>query len=67
MAEVKNKKTYTKIGYGRVFKNIKHTAGSNLPMFTGPATVNDEEVSVAMWRKDDHGKEGFTLQFTRED
>ena len=58
-------KKYEKIGYGFVSKNPKHTPNSKYPMFTGDITINDEKVNIAMWRKDDYGKEAFSIQATK--
>ena len=58
-------KKYEKVGFGFVSKNPKHTPNSKHPMFTGDVTINDEKVSIAMWRKVNYGKEGFSIQATR--
>ena len=56
---------YEKVGYGFVKKNPKHTPNSKHPMFTGDLTINNEKVSIAMWRKQDYGKESFSIQATK--
>ena len=56
---------YEKVGHGFVNKNPKHTPNSKHPMFTGDLTINDEKVSIAMWRKISYGKEGFSIQATK--
>ena len=58
-------KKYEKVGFGFVSKNPKHTPNSKYPMFTGTMTINEEKVSIAMWRKVDYGKEGFSIQATK--
>ena len=58
-------KKYEKVGFGFVSKNPKHTPNSKHPMFTGDVTINDEKVSIAMWRKVNYGKEGLSIQATR--
>ena len=58
-------KKFEKIGYGFVSKNPKHTPNSKHPMFTGDLTINNEKVSIAMWRKQDYGKESFSIQATK--
>ena len=58
-------KKYEKVGFGFVSKNPKHTPNSKYPMFTGDITINEEKVSIAMWRKADYGKEGFSIQATK--
>jgi hypothetical protein len=49
-------KKYEKVGFGFVSKNPKHTPNSKYPMFTGDITINEEKVSIAMWRKDSYGR-----------
>jgi hypothetical protein len=58
-------KKYEKVGFGFVSKNPKHTPNSKYPMFTGDITINEEKVSIAMWRKDSYGKEGYSIQATK--
>ena len=58
-------KKYEKVGFGFVSKNPKHTPNSKYPMFTGDITINEEKVRIAMWRKADYGKEGFSIQATK--
>ena len=58
-------KKYEKVGFGFVSKNPKHTPNSKYPMFTGDITINEEKVSIAMWRKDNYGKEGYSIQATK--
>ena len=45
----------------------KWEPNSKLPMFTGKVTVNEKELSIALWRQEKYGKESFSIQFTRED
>ena len=64
-------KKYEKVGFGFVSKNPKHTPNSKYPMFTGDITIdaskimNEEKVSIAMWRKGSYGKEGYSIQATK--
>tara|TARA_Y100000296_G_C5092904_1_gene215829 strand:- start:591 stop:848 length:258 start_codon:yes stop_codon:yes gene_type:complete len=65
--KVKPKITYTKVGYGYASKHPQYDPNAKFPMFTGPVTVNDEKLSIALWRQTKYGKESFSIQFTRED
>lgn len=64
-------KKYDKIGHGFVNKNPKHTPNSKQPMFIGELSLDGDyiaskdKVSIAMWRKEDYGKESFTVQATK--
>ena len=65
--ETKPKIIYTKVGYGYASKHPKYDPNAKYPMFTGSVTVNDEKLSIALWRQIKYGKEAFSIQFTRED
>ena len=67
MEETKPKVTYVKVGHGYAAKHPNWDPNSKLPMFTGKVTINEEELSIALWRKEKYGKETFSIQFTRED
>ena len=67
MTEVKTKIKYTKVGHGYASKHPKYDPNAKYPMFTGNVTINDEPLSIALWRQVKYGKESFTIQFTRED
>ena len=61
----KEMKKYEKIGSGYANKNPKHTPNSKHPMFTGELTINEEKVSIALWRNESYGKELFSIQATK--
>ena len=67
MEETKPKINYIKVGHGYASKHPKWEPNSKLPMFSGPVTVNDEPLSIALWRQEKYGKESFSIAFTRED
>ena len=67
MEETKKKVTYTKVGHGYAAKNSNWEPESKHPMFTGRVTINNEELSIALWRQTKYGKESFSIQLTRED
>ena len=67
MEETKKKVTYKRVGHGYASKHPKYDPNAKFPMFTGKVTVNDEELSIALWRQTKYGKESFSIQFTRED
>jgi hypothetical protein len=56
---------YEKVGHGFVTKNPRHAPNSKYPMFTGDLIINDEKISIAMWRKENYGKESFSIQATK--
>ena len=58
-------KKFEKVGSGFVNKNPKHTPNSKQPMFIGDRTINQEKLSLAMWRNTNYGKESFTVQATK--
>ena len=64
-------KKYEQIGNGFVSKNPKHTPNSTQPMFIGELTIDGDyvggkdKVSIAMWRKVNYGKEGFSISATK--
>ena len=58
-------KKFEKVGSGFVNKNPKHTPNSKQPMFIGDITINQEKLSLAMWRNTNYGKESFTVQATK--
>ena len=58
-------KKYAKVGSGYANKNPKHTPNSKHPMFTGELTINEEKVSIALWRNESYGKESFSIQATK--
>ena len=65
-------KKYEKIGHGFINKNPKHTPNSKQPMFIGELNIDGDyvggkdKVSLAMWRKVNYGKEGFSISATKE-
>jgi len=61
----KEMKKYEKVGSGYANKNPKHTPNSKHPMFTGELTINEEKVSIALWRNESYGKESFSIQATK--
>ena len=58
-------KKYEKIGSGYANKNPKHTPNSKHPMFTGELTINEEKVSIALWRNESYGKESFPFRLQK--
>ena len=61
----KEMRKYEKVGSGYATKNPKHTPNSKHPMFTGELTINEEKVSIALWRNESYGKESFSIQATK--
>lgn len=52
---------------GILYKNPKHTEGSNLPRYVGVATINGINKNVSAWvKKDKNGKNYISLAFTDE-
>tara|TARA_R100000808_G_C2155101_1_gene166854 strand:- start:3247 stop:3465 length:219 start_codon:yes stop_codon:yes gene_type:complete len=56
---------FKKIGTGFAKPNAKSTPNNKHPEFIGTLTINEEELSIALWKKQSYGKETFAIQVTK--
>ena len=56
---------FEKVGTGMAYPNSKSTPNNKAPEFTGSVEVKGDKLQIALWRQDNHGKESFSIQFTK--